>query len=121
MEDKPSTSMEVNEPGSSPAKVNELKRKRSGTKCCVPFCDSHTGRNPELSFHKFPQDPKLRKAWLHWISRVDFQPNEHHRVCSKHFEGGKKTYLNNIPTVVPKCMKSTPSKPRATYKCRQRE
>ncbi len=121
MEDKPSTSMEVNEPGSLPAKVNELKRKRSGTKCCVPFCDSHTGRNPELSFHKFPQDPKLRKAWLHWISRVDFQPNEHHRVCSKHFEGGKKTYLNNIPTVVPKCMKSTPSKPRATYKCRQRE
>ena len=71
MEDKPSTSMEVNEPGSLPAKVNELKRKRSGTKCCVPFCDSHTGRNPELSFHKFPQDPKLRKAWLHWISRVD--------------------------------------------------
>ena len=31
--------MEVNEPGSLPAKVNELKRKRSGTKCCVPFSE----------------------------------------------------------------------------------
>ena len=53
MEDKPSTSMEVNEPGSLPAKVNELKRKRGGTKCYVPFCDSHTGRNPELIFINF--------------------------------------------------------------------
>ena len=121
MEDKPGTSAEVNEPESQPAYANKEKRTRSGTKCCVPFCDSHTGRNPELSFHKFPKDQKRRKIWLHWISRTDFKPSEHHRVCSKHFKGGQKTYLNNIPTVVPKSIQPTPSKPRPTYKCRQRK
>ena len=48
------------------------------------------------------------------ISRKNFVPSASHRVCSAHFEGGKKTYLNNVPTVVPKTVKPTINKPRNT-------
>ena len=63
---------------------------KGGTYCCVPFCDSNTKVNPGLSFHKFPNESKLRKTWLHWIDGVDFKPNQYHRVCSNHFRGGKR-------------------------------
>ena len=59
-------------------------------------------------FYKFPKDKKLKKIWLQKISRKDFQPTNGHRVCSQHFEGGKKTYLNNVPTVFP--LSKTPQK-----------
>ena len=32
-------------------------------------------------------------------------PTSGRRVCSKHFVGGKKTYENNFPTIVPKTIK----------------
>ena len=35
------------------------------------------------------------------ISRKDFQPTDGHRVCSKHL-GVRKTYMNNVPTLVQK-------------------
>ena len=72
-------------------------------------------------FNKFPTEPKLRKAWLHWIGRADFKPTQYHRVCSKHFEGGKKSWLNNLPTIGPKIIKPTPTKERPTVRCRERE
>ena len=40
---------------------------------------------------------KLRRIWLHWIGRANFKPKNYHRVCSKHFIGGKKTCLHNLP------------------------
>ena len=68
-----------------------------GGTSCVPNCSSNSNRTPKLSFYKFPKNAQLKKAWLHWIGRAHFKPNEHHRVCSTHFEGGKKTYLGNVP------------------------
>ena len=73
---------DVNKPGSS------KKSKGGGITCCIP------------------SDKKLRKQWIAKISRKDFKPNSH-RVCSAHFVGGKKTYDNNIPTIVPKTIKPT--------------
>ena len=61
----------------------------------------------KLSFYVIPEDKTLRKAWLSKISRKDFIPIKSHRVCSSHFEGGKKAYANNVPTIVPKTVKST--------------
>ena len=43
-----------------------------------------------VSLHKKTRN--LKKIWLQNISRKDFKPTNDHRVCSQHFEGGKKTY-----------------------------
>lgn len=43
------------------------------------------------------------------------------RICSNHFEGGKKTWLNNVPTIGPKTIKPTPTKERAKVRCREKE
>ena len=48
------------------------------------------------------------------ISRKDFNPTASHRVCSLHFAGRKKTYLNNVPTIVPKTVKPIERTPRRT-------
>ncbi len=48
------------------------------------------------------------------ISRKNFVLSTSHRVCSAHFEGGKKTYISNIPTVIPKTIRPTKYKPRST-------
>ena len=82
--------------------------------CCVPHCFTNSKRNKELSFYVIP-NKTLRKAWLSKISRKDFIPTKSHRVCSSHFEGGKKTYTNNVATIVPKTVKSTPKKPQNTH------
>ena len=75
--------------------------KTGGFTCCVPGCFNNDKRNRGVSFYKFPKDKKLKKIWLQRISRRDFKPTNGHRVCSQHFEGGKKTYMNNVPTVFP--------------------
>ena len=55
------------------------------------------------------------------ISRKDFkEPGSGHRVCSKHFEGGCKTYMNNVPTIVLKIKNATKRKERPTSKARNR-
>ena len=92
----------------------DLATARGGFTCCVPGCFSNSKKDKALSFYRIPKDKKLRKAWLHKISRKDFRPTDGHRVCSDHFVGGKKTYMNNIPLVVPRTLKAAQSKPRQT-------
>ena len=52
--------------------------------------------------NKSKEKQDLREKSLHMISCQNFTPGPGHRVCSKHFTGGRKTYMNNIPTIVPK-------------------
>jgi len=99
--------------------VQVKKYRGGGTACCVPLC-RNTTKNSKFSFHKFPKERKIRNSWIHWIGRKDLIPNDHHRVCSEHFPDGKKTYLSSIPTVTPKLLQLTPSKPRQTQRCRDR-
>ena len=89
---------------------------RGGFTCCVPGCFNNDKRNRGVSFYKFPKDKKLKKIWLQKISRKDFKPTNGHRVCSQHFEGGKKTYMNNVPTVFPlsKTHQKVNTEPRRT-------
>ncbi len=68
---------------------------------------SNSQKNKELSFdtianNKNKEKKELRKRWLHMISQQNFTPAPGRRVCSKHFTGGRKTYMNNVPTTVPK-------------------
>ena len=85
-----------------------------GITCCVPMCYNNSKRNPGLSFYVIPKDQALRKKWLLMISRKDFKPSISHRVCSAHFTGGRKTYENNIPTIVPKTIKPKQVAPRTS-------
>lgn len=48
------------------------------------------------------KDLKLRKRLLAKISRKDYTLTASHRICSAHFAGGKKAYLNNVPRIIPK-------------------
>eukprot|EP00794_Sanderia_malayensis_P005136 gene5136-biopygen4188 len=93
---------------------NSSKNSGGGITCCVPLCYNNSKRNKELQFYVIPKDAVLRKKWLAMISRKNFVPSTSHRVCSDHFEGGKKTYMNNIPTVVPKTIRPASNKPRCT-------
>ena len=87
---------------------------RGGFTCCVPHCFNNSKKDKALSFYRIPKDKTLRKVWLHKISRKDFEPTDGHRVCSAHFVGGKKTYMNNVPLIVPKTVKPVQPKPRQT-------
>ena len=69
--------------------------------CCVPGCFSNSKRDVNHSFYGFPKEKKLRSCWLHKISRKNFCPSTGHQVCSLHFEGGKKTYMNKVPVIFP--------------------
>ena len=71
-------------------------------------------KNKDLHFYVIPKDRALRKECIRQISRKDFTPGKEHRVCSAHFEGGKKTYDNNIPTIVPKTIKPSKGKERTS-------
>lgn len=96
-----------------------------GFTCCVPGCFNNNKKNPELSFYNFPngkspESQELRKKWIHLISRKNFTPTLGHRVCSQHFPGGRKTYMNCLPILVPKTIKPTLTTPRSTTKARNR-
>ena len=96
-----------------------------GFTCCVPGCFNNNKKNPELSFYNFPngkspESRELRKKWIHLISRKSFTPTLGHRVCSQHFPGGRKTYMNCLPTIVPKTIKPRLTEPRSTTKARNR-
>ncbi|XP_028394502.1 uncharacterized protein LOC114518698 [Dendronephthya gigantea] len=103
MEVEPHTSLEVNNTEKSEVTARLWKRY-----CCIPQCESNNRRNPELSFHKIPKNPDLKKKWVRLLKRKGVRdPSSTHRVCSMHFVGGKKTYTNNIPTIF-----ASTSKPR---------
>ena len=89
----------------------DLTTSRGGFTFCVPGCFKYSKKDQTLSFYRIPKDKTLRKAWLHKISRKDFRPTDGHRVYTDHFVGGKKTYMNNIPLIVPKTLNAVQPKP----------
>ena len=102
MDNEPGTSIKADKNLAVDVETTCSKKKGGGGTTCIPKRDSNSKRNPELTFYQIPTDKKLRKMWLHWIGRANFKPNKYHRVCSKHFVGGKKTCLHKTPTVVQK-------------------
>ena len=90
------------------ADPSSLKWKRY---CCVPKCDNNNRKNPELSFHKIPKNPVLKKKWVQVLKRKGVMENNASKmVCSAHLAGGIKMYMNNIPTIFAKDTKSIPRK-----------
>ena len=79
-----------------------------GFTCCVPGCYNNSHRDEALHFYTFPKDAELRRLWLKNVSRggisgcfSTFQPTTGHRLCSVHFQGGRKTYTVRVPTIFP--------------------
>ena len=67
--------------------------------CIVPGCTNNSSMSG-LSFHRLPlHNENLLKKWLVNIKRVNTPVNEYSRVCSEHFEGGKKKGKDDIPTI----------------------
>ncbi|XP_059756637.1 THAP domain-containing protein 11-like [Balaenoptera ricei] len=81
-----------------------------GFTCCVPGCYNNSHQDKALHFYMFPKDAELRRLWLKNVSRAGvsgcfstFQPTTGHRLCSVHFQGGRKTYTVWVPTIFPLC------------------
>ena len=59
-----------------------------GYTCCVPHCKSGYPTSKErrkLSFYSFPKDASLKAKWIRVISRRDFTPTAHSKVCNLQF------------------------------------
>lgn len=72
---------------------------------------------PGFSFYRLPlNDQNLLEKWLVNIRRANIRLNEYSRVCSAHFEGGKKKDKNHVPTIFPWVKPAStrpPPKPRS--------
>ena len=67
--------------------------------CIVPMCKNHSGMKG-VSFHQLPlNNPQLLKQWVCKIRREHIRLNKYSRVCSVHFEDGKKKGPNDVPTI----------------------
>lgn len=62
-------------------------------KCVAVSCNSgyasssssSTTSGFKVTFHRFPKDTILRRKWLSRLSRENFTPSSHSRLCSRHF------------------------------------
>ena len=67
--------------------------------CIVPLCTNNSTM-PELSFYHLPlHDQNLLQIWIVNIRRENIHINEYSRICSAHFEGGKKQGKYAVPTI----------------------
>uniref|UniRef100_A0A8C6RCT1 THAP-type domain-containing protein n=1 Tax=Nannospalax galili TaxID=1026970 RepID=A0A8C6RCT1_NANGA len=56
------------------------------TNCATAGCAAAYNKHINISFHRFPLDPKRRKEWIRLVRRKNFVPGKHTFLCSKHFE-----------------------------------
>ncbi|XP_066596614.1 uncharacterized protein [Prorops nasuta] len=93
--------MDQSESSQTLTKMNAEKYiiKKSSRVCCVVGCTSRDSRNPDVKFYSFPGRPwetEHRKKWVISVRRLDvkgklWQPNKNSKICSLHFEGGKRS------------------------------
>ena len=67
--------------------------------CIVPMCTNNSTL-PDLLFYCLPlHDQNLLQRWIVNIRRENIRINEHSRVCSAPFEGGKKKGKDTVLTI----------------------
>ena len=62
--------------------------------CCVPGCFNNFRKSSGLQYYRIPKDAFLRNETLKLTS-------DNTRICSTHFEGGKKRHRNQLPSIFP--------------------
>ena len=90
--------------------TSEQRRGRIMMKSCVVFsCSNRAGKKgcENLSFYRLPvKNKKLLRAWLGRMRTESVRVNSNSRVCSAHFEGGKKSDASDVPSIFPWTIKS---------------
>ena len=69
--------------------------------CCAFGCASRYSKKKGVKLYRFPRDPERRSLWIQAIKREKWQPNEHSRVCGRHFISGRPSRFRNDPDFVP--------------------
>ena len=70
--------------------------------CCVPLCNNHKRKNPNLSFYRIPKELRIRKEYKRLIRNTTLKlQSSHTRICSEHFDGGKKRHGAHLPSIFP--------------------
>ncbi|XP_036401381.1 chromosome alignment-maintaining phosphoprotein 1-like [Megalops cyprinoides] len=78
-----------------------------------------------ITFHKFPKDPGLRKAWAIAVRRKDFEPSDAAVLCSCHFKADdldrtgqivrvKECVIPSVFASFPDHLNKVPNKARST-------
>ncbi|CAH0404372.1 unnamed protein product [Chilo suppressalis] len=70
--------------------------------CAIVNCKNSTntaraGRDKgNISFHRFPRDPKVKDKWIEATGNKDWFPTKHSRICSIHFNEYDFTETNKF-------------------------
>ncbi|KAJ4437015.1 hypothetical protein ANN_17147 [Periplaneta americana] len=68
-------------------------------KCCVPNCTSnYPSKGGYVPVFRFPNEEKLRQAWIRKIPRKHWQPSKWAVVCIHHFHEQDPAYLSTPET-----------------------
>ncbi|XP_028733804.1 THAP domain-containing protein 2 [Peromyscus leucopus] len=81
------------------------------TNCAAAGCAATYDKHINVSFHRFPLDPKRRKEWVRLVRRKNFVPGKHTFLCSKHFEAScfdltgqtRRLKMDAVPTIFDFC------------------
>lgn len=81
------------------------------TNCAAAGCAATYNKHINVSFHRFPLDPKRRKEWVRLVRRKNFVPGKHTFLCSKHFEAScfdltgqtRRLKMDAVPTIFDFC------------------
>ncbi|SMN01557.1 hypothetical protein SPONN_1005 [uncultured Candidatus Thioglobus sp.] len=93
--------------------------------CAVQGCKntSKSKSTTKLSFHAFPRSkPNILRRWFIKMKHpFDLELSKHAKICSAHFEGGKRKGEDDVPTVFPWSRQRQAPKDRPPPKPRSRK
>ena len=70
--------------------------------CCVPGCFNNFRNSTGLQYYRIPKDSRLRTEYVRLIRNKTLKLNsDNTRICSEHFEGGRKMNPDNLPSIFP--------------------
>ena len=95
-----------------------LKRRQYRHYCCL--CSNYTGKmvnDQRIRLHRFPAKASLKRIWLRRIKLMyhNYTNGPNDRVCSSHFDGGRKRGDDAVPSVFP--MKKFKTTSVCKYSC----
>ena len=68
---------------------NNSRKQAMVCKCCVVDCRSNYAGEERTTVLSFPKEESLRKIWIKFVNRKDWEPTPLSFICIKHF---KETY-----------------------------